>query len=262
MACGVGVARVNGCREAFERLGRPGAQQPVCLLQRDVLPVNRARRVLQPALALARGPELTDLRCPHQDERDEEHRERVEVHLLVGDRDDGSDEPVGKVMRQQPDEVLLPRAEHRLSLLDGDRKREQDRVDGEIRRSRRHSEGDCFDCRHVPGPEAEHRRGDEARGGQYTEVVERGVDRRPADDRVGEHRREGEHDRCAAADQGGARERADSADGDCPASACSANAWPPATSAASDNSATTSVGRSTYVTPMPSAVSTMPASET
>ena len=42
----------------------------------------------------------------------------------------------------------------------------------------------------------------------------RGVDRWPADDRVGEHRGEGEHDRCAAADQGGPGERADSADGD------------------------------------------------
>ena len=51
--CRVGIPGVDGRRQALECLGGPGAQQPVCVLERDVLPVDRVRRVLQPSLALA-----------------------------------------------------------------------------------------------------------------------------------------------------------------------------------------------------------------
>ena len=131
------------------------------------------------------------------------------MHLLVGDRDDRADGPVGQVVRQQPREALPPDLEERPSLLRRDREGEQARVDEVVGGPGSHAEGDRLDHRHAPGPEAQDERGRETRGGQHAEVVDRRVDRRPADHGVRQHRGEREHDRCAAPDQGRSGERAD-----------------------------------------------------
>ena len=106
----VGVARVDRRREALHRRGRALLEQPVRLLERDVLGLDRLGRLAKLLGALLRVREVGLLRLAHEQERHGEDREGVEADRLVRERDHAADEAVDDVVRQQPREALLPDA--------------------------------------------------------------------------------------------------------------------------------------------------------
>ena len=137
VAGGVGVARVDGRREALHRRGRALLEQPVRLLERDVLGVDRLRGLAQLLRAPAGVREVRLLRLAHQQQRHREDGEGVEPGRVVADRDHAADEAVDDVVRQQPEEALVPDAPDVLAALHRECDREQAGVDREVDARRR-----------------------------------------------------------------------------------------------------------------------------
>ena len=133
MAGRVRVARVDGRREALHRGRRALVQQPVGLLERNVLALDRLGRRAELLCAALRVPEVRLLRLAHEEQRDGEDRERVEPGRVVGDRDHAADEAVDDPVRREPGEAFVPDAPHALVALDRDRDAEEAGVDGEVR---------------------------------------------------------------------------------------------------------------------------------
>ena len=86
VAGGVRVARVDRRREGLHRRGRALAQQPVRLLERDVLRLDRLRRLAQLLRRLLRVLQVRLLRLAHQEQRHREDGERVEADGVVRER--------------------------------------------------------------------------------------------------------------------------------------------------------------------------------
>ena len=77
VAGGVGVARVDGRRERLHRRGRALLEQPVRLLERHVLGLDRLGGLAELLGTLAACAEVGLLRLAHQQQRQREHGERV-----------------------------------------------------------------------------------------------------------------------------------------------------------------------------------------
>ncbi len=133
MACGVGIPRVHRRREALHRRGGALLQEPVRLLERDVLLPDGLcglPELLRRALGMA---EVGGHRLAHEEEREDEDREAVEADGRVGECDRPADRAEGDVVRQEPREALVPHAPPLVVPFEGHRAREEARVDDEVR---------------------------------------------------------------------------------------------------------------------------------
>ena len=131
----VGVPRVHRRGEALHRRGRALLQEPVRLLERHVLGVDRLGRLAQ-LLGAATGVREVRLLClAHQQERHREHGERIEAGRVVADRDDAADEAVDEVVRREPEEAFVPDAPDVLAPFEGESDGEEAGVDREVRRT-------------------------------------------------------------------------------------------------------------------------------
>ena len=128
----VGVARVDRRRKALHRRRRALLEQPVRLLERDVLRVDRLGGLAQLLGAPARVREVRLLRLAHQQQRHREDGERVQTRRVVADRDHAADEAVDEVVRREPEEALVPDPPDVLAALDRESDGQQSGVDREV----------------------------------------------------------------------------------------------------------------------------------
>ena len=132
VAGGVGVAGVDRGREALHGRGRALLEQPVRVLERDVLGLDRLGRRAELLRAALRVPQVGLLRLAHQQQRHREDGERPEAGRLVADPDHAADEAVDEVVRREPGEALLEDRPPALVALDRDHRAEQAHVDHEV----------------------------------------------------------------------------------------------------------------------------------
>ena len=105
------ASRASTVAEALHRRRRALLEQPVRLLERDVLRVDGLdglAETSEPSAACV--SEVRLLRLAHEQQRHREDGDRVEAGGVVADRDHAADEPVDDVVRGQPREPLLPHA--------------------------------------------------------------------------------------------------------------------------------------------------------
>ena len=150
VAGGVRVARVDGRREGLHRRGRALVEQPVRLLERDVLRLDRLCGLAQLLRRLLGVLEVRLLRLAHQEERSGEDREREQADGVVRDRDDGADEAVDDVVRQEPGEPLAVDAPWALVPLDARGEAQQAHVHGEVDRAADEAERSVTRCAVTP----------------------------------------------------------------------------------------------------------------
>ena len=187
VARGVRVACVDGRREALHRRRRALLQQPVRLLERDVLRVDRLGGLAELLGAPARVREVRLLRLAHQQQRHREDRQSVEPGRGVADRDHAADEAVDDVVRREPEEALVPDAPDVLASLDGERDDSRPVLTAKYDRAgdEAGSDGDELAPAAVE-PEHEDRRRRERRERERADVEEHAVDllplRAPLDD--------------------------------------------------------------------------------
>ena len=214
----VGVAGIDRRRERFHRSGRALLEQPVGLLQRDVLGLNRLRRLAQLLCALLGMPEVRLLGLPHQEQRHCEDRERPEMRRLVAEEDDAGDEAVDEVMRDEPGEPLLEGAQPALMTLDRCGQTDKPHVDGEVREACCDAGDDRQDTArialHLEQVQREGADGRQRREREGADVEEHVVQRLPPGAPLDRRSRKRERERGPGAEQGGTGERAHCADGD------------------------------------------------
>src|SRR4029079_6748813 len=99
---GVGVAGIDRRRQRLHRCGRALLEQAVCLLQGDILRLNRLGRLTQLLGALLGVAEVWLLRLAHQGEQERQHGECPEVRRVVAEEADSGDEAVDEVVRHEP----------------------------------------------------------------------------------------------------------------------------------------------------------------
>ena len=215
VAGGVGVAGVDRRRQRLHRRGRALLEEPVGLLERDVLGLDRLGGLAQLLGALLRVAQVRLLRLAHEEQRHREDCEGEHAGGGVRDRDHAADEAVHDPVRGQPGEALLPGPPPALVALQREREADEAGVDREVGRSGREAGGDRDEVAQAP---LEAGREDPGRGqrGQRerADVEEHVVDRRAPCAPLDDGGRDRERDRCPRTEERRARERTDGGDRD------------------------------------------------
>ena len=136
MAGRVGIPRVDGGREALHRRGGALLEEPVRLLERDVLLPDGLCGLSELLRRFLGVPEVRGHRLAHEEEREHEDGEAVEPDRGVREGDRPADRAERDVVRQEPREALVPDAPPLVVPFERHCAGEKSRVDDEVRPAR------------------------------------------------------------------------------------------------------------------------------